>query len=357
MHCRELLWHNRTLGSHWDMRCWAVLGRLCIGLHELLCWPVSSERRLDELHKLPHGHLPRHDRSVFVVNLCILYCWKLLRNDGTLGGDGCMRRWTVLTGLCLGVYELPRRAVSNERRLDELHELPHGHLPRHDRCIIIINLRVVHRRELLCHIRSLGRHGHVLLGPVLCGCGVHLHQLLSWPVSSKRCFHGLHELSHKHLPQHDRRDNVGDLHLLHCWELLWRDGTLGSHGDMRGWAILGSFGVDLHELLSWPVSSERCLDGLHELPHGHLPGNDRSSIVGDLCCLHSWELLRRNGALGRHGFVLARLLLHRRGIKLLVLRLGLLPGGHGVDELLDLRRRQLFRCRCERVLELRCGHV
>ena len=96
---------------------------------------------------------------------------------------------------------------------------------------------------------------------------------------------------------------------------------------------------------------------MHELPHGHLPGNDRSIVVGDLRSLHCWELLRNDGALGRHGYVLARLLFHRRGINLLGLRLGLLPGGHGVDELLDLRRRQLFWCRCERVLELRCGHV
>ena len=70
---------------------WAILGGFGLRLHELPDGSVSSERCLDELYELPHGHLPRHDRSVFVGNLRGLHCWKLLRNDGTLGRYGRLR--------------------------------------------------------------------------------------------------------------------------------------------------------------------------------------------------------------------------------------------------------------------------
>ena len=50
MHCRELLWRDRTLGSHCGMRCWAILGGFGLGVHELPHGPVSINRRLDELH-------------------------------------------------------------------------------------------------------------------------------------------------------------------------------------------------------------------------------------------------------------------------------------------------------------------
>ena len=88
---------------------------------------------------------------------------------------------------------------------------------------------------------------------------------------------------------------------MHCRELLWHNRALGSHWDMRRWAILGGFGLRLHELPDGSVSSERCLDELHELPHGHLPRDDWRVVVGDLRSLHRWKLLRHGRALGRYG--------------------------------------------------------
>ena len=234
------------------------------------------------------------------------------------------------------MHELFCWPVSSNRCLNWLHELPHRHFPWHYGCIIILNLRVVHRRELLCHIRSLGRHGHVLLWPILCGCGVHLHQLLGWHVSSKRCFHGLHELPHGHFPRRDWCVVVGDLRSLHCRKLLRDDRAISRHGDMHRWEVLGRFGVGLHELPCGSVSSCRRINELHELSHGHFPRHDWSVVVGNLRRMHEWKLLRRDGTLGRYFGMRHRPIFGSIGVGVHELSNGSVSSEHRLDELHEL---------------------
>jgi len=88
------------------MRRRTILIGLCLDLHELLGRTVSSDYRLNKLHKLPHGHLPWHHRCVVVVNLHDLHGWELLRHDRTLGSHGDMCCWAIFDGFCLGLHEL-----------------------------------------------------------------------------------------------------------------------------------------------------------------------------------------------------------------------------------------------------------
>jgi hypothetical protein len=285
------------------MRCWTILGAFCLGVHELPHGPVSSQRRLDELHELPHGHLPRHDRCDIVGDLCSLYCWELLRCNRAFSGDGFMRRWAILGCLSKCLHELCSWSVSSYRRLDELHELPHRNFPGHDWCVVVGNMCILYRWKLLRHNRAFIGDGCVRRWAVLGGLCLGLHELFCWPVSSERCLDWLHKLPHGHLPRHHRRVVVDDLRGLHCRKLLRRDGTLGSHGDMRSWAILGDLSLGLHELPRGTISSGRRIDELHELPHRHLSWHDRSVVVGDLRSVHRWKLLRHSGSIGRYGYL------------------------------------------------------
>ena len=106
MYGRELLWHDRTLRRDGSLRCWSILPSFGLVLHELPGGSISSECRVDELHELPHGHLPRQYRGVVIVVLCSLHFRQLLRHDGALGRYGHLRCWEVLGGLRLGVLEL-----------------------------------------------------------------------------------------------------------------------------------------------------------------------------------------------------------------------------------------------------------
>ena len=172
MYCRKLLWHDRALGRNGGIRCWSILAGLGLSLHELFGGPVSSIRRFDELHQLPRRHLSRHGRRVN-VDMHGMHCWELLWHDRALGRDGGMRRWSILTGLCLSLHELCCGPVSNYRRFDDLHQLPRWHLSRHGRRVDV-DLHGVYCWKLLRHIRSIGRL-RSLCGGLLFDCfSVHL---------------------------------------------------------------------------------------------------------------------------------------------------------------------------------------
>ena len=192
--------------------------------------------------------------------------------------------------------------------------MSHGHLPRHDWCVVVVDLCSLHFRQLLWNDRAIGRYGHLCCWDVLGGLGLGVHELLCWPVSSKRCLDELHELPHGQLPRHDWSVFVGNLRSLHCRELLRHNGALGSHCDMCRRAVLGRLCIGLHELLCWPVSSKHCVDELHELPHQHLPRHDRSVVVGDLRSLHCRKLLRHDWALGSNCGMRHRAVLHSFGL-------------------------------------------
>ena len=113
--------HDGALGHDGLLRRRAVLGLLCLGVHKLRRGSVSSSCGLDELHELPHGHLPRYDWCVLVVDLCSLHFRQLLWYDGAIGRYGHLRCWDVLGGLGLGVHELRRGSVSSKHRFDELY--------------------------------------------------------------------------------------------------------------------------------------------------------------------------------------------------------------------------------------------
>ena len=171
---------------------WAILGGFGLRLHELPDGTVSSERCLDELHELPHEHLPRHDRSVVVDSLRSLHCWELLRHNGALGSHGDMRGWAILGIFSVELHELLCGSVSSERRLDELHKLPHRHLPRHDWCVVVVDLCSLHFRQLLWYDGAIGRYGHLRCWDVLGGLGLGVHELRRGSVSSKHRFDELY---------------------------------------------------------------------------------------------------------------------------------------------------------------------
>jgi hypothetical protein len=110
-------------------------------------------------------------------------------------------------------------------------------------------------------------------------------------------------------------------------------------------------------LPGWSVSSERRLDELHELPHGHLPWNDWRVVAGNLRILQCWKLLRHDWSIDRLGGLFGWVLFDCCSVYLFVVRLGLLPSGSRVVKLFDLCRGQLLGSSFKRVLELRCGHV
>ena len=238
------------------------------------------------MHELPHKHLPRHDWRVFVGYLRGLHCWELLRNDGTLGRHCHLRPWTVFVDLCIRVHELRCGSISSNRRFHELHELLCWHIPRHDRRVVVDNLRSLYCRELLRHDRAFSGHGNLCRWAVFDFLGFSVHQLLSWSISSERCLDELHELSHRHLSRNNWRVVVGNLRILQCWKLLWHDWSVDRLGGVFGWLLFD--------------------------------------------CL---------------------------GVHLFIVRLGLLPGGSRVVKLFDMCRGQLLGSSVKRVLELRCGHV
>jgi hypothetical protein len=161
MHCRKLLRQCRALGRHGGLCRWTVLTGLCLGVHELSCWAVPNNHNVDELHELSHGNLSRNDRREFVGDLRSMHCWELLRHDGTLGRYRHLRCWAILPGFGIVLHELPCGSISSECDVDELHELPHGHVPRHDRGVVVGDLRSLHCRKLLWHDGALGRDGHL----------------------------------------------------------------------------------------------------------------------------------------------------------------------------------------------------
>ena len=221
-----------------------------------------------------------------------MHCWELLQHDGAFGCDGRLLHRTIFTDLCLSVHKLPSWSVSNERRVDRLFELPYGNLPRHNGRVVISVLRGVPRWELLRNHWALGGYSHLRRWEILVGLGLFLHELPNRSVSSKRRLDELHELPHRHFSRHDWRVVFCGLCGVHIRELLRHDGTLGSHGIMRRWAIFGGFGLVLHELLSWSVSNERRLDRLLELPHRRIPRRDWRGILRIMYC---WEFLRHGG--------------------------------------------------------------
>ena len=255
MYCWELLRHDRALGRDGGMRCWSILAGLSLGVHELPRRSVSSERSLDKLHELFCRHLPRHDRSDYVGDLCSLHCRNLLWHDRTLGGNCGMRQRAVFCGLGLGMYQLPRGSVSSKRRFHELHELPHGLLPRHDRSDVAGDVCSLHCRKLLRHDWALSRHGSLRRWAVLPSFGLVLHELLGGSISSKCCVDWLHELPHGHLPRQYRRVVVVVLCSLHFRQLLRHDRSLGRYGHLRCWKVLGGLGLSVHELRRGSVSS------------------------------------------------------------------------------------------------------
>ena len=72
MHTRQLLCDNRALCCYWYLCGWYLLsdGGVCV-------------------HELFDRHLPREHRDHIMF---FLYCWKLLRNDWDVCGDGMSRR-------------------------------------------------------------------------------------------------------------------------------------------------------------------------------------------------------------------------------------------------------------------------
>ena len=103
--------------------------------------------------------------------------WELLRRDGALGRHGDLRRRTILTGLCLGLHELLGRTVSSECRLSKLHELPHGHLPWHHRCVVVVDLRGLHGWKLLRHDGTLSSHSDMCRWAIFDGLCLGLYEL------------------------------------------------------------------------------------------------------------------------------------------------------------------------------------
>ena len=192
MHCRKLLRHDGALSRHCHLRRWTVFVGLCIGVHELLCGSVSSNRCLHELHKLSHRNISRNDRGVVVDDLRSMHCWKLLRHDGTLGRYGHLRCWAVLPSFGLVLFELPGGSVSSECHVDELHELPYRHFPRHDWSFFVGNLRSLHCWKLLRHDGALGSHGRLPGWQVLGGLSRSVHELRRGSVSSKHRFDWLY---------------------------------------------------------------------------------------------------------------------------------------------------------------------
>jgi hypothetical protein len=110
-------------------------------------------------------------------------------------------------------------------------------------------------------------------------------------------------------------------------------------------------------LPGWSVSSERRLDELHELPHGHLPWNDWRVVAGNLRILQCWKLLRHDWSIDRLGGLFGWVLFDCFSVHLFVVRLGLLSSGSRVIKLFDLCRGKLLGSSFKRVLELRCGYV
>ena len=307
--------------------------------------------------ELPHWYLPRRYRSIVFIELRGLQRWELLWYGRAFGRHRYMCRGTVLGSVGLGLHKLPSGSVSSKRRVDELHELPHRHLSRHDWSVVNGDLCGMHRRELLRGDRSCGRNRDLRRWAIFGGLGFSLHELSCWSISSQCCLDKLHELPRWHLPRYDRRVVACDLRVVHWWELLRHDRAVCRHGELRRWTIFSCRGNRVHELPCGSVSSDRSLHQLHELPHWHFPRHDWRVVVGELCNLQRRQLLWHDGAFGRHGDVFGWLLFDCCSVQLLVLRLGQLPGRHRIVKLLDMCRGQLLGRCFKRVLELRCWNV
>ena len=124
--CRQLLRHRGTFSR---VRCVCrglLFGGLRLGLFGLRRGDVHLKHGAGCMHELLTRLL---SRPKWPKHMHRVHGWELLRHDGALGSHGDLRRRTILTGLCLGLYELLGRTVSSECRLNKLHELPYGYLP------------------------------------------------------------------------------------------------------------------------------------------------------------------------------------------------------------------------------------